>query len=628
VFRTAKWSPALSLLIALCGSAAHAQSVGSVINAVSCLQADVNAVINGPVHTAVDRDVIQIPAGSCIWTSGITVPSGIGITIIGSGTPNSSPGTSGPGTINTTIIDNVGGNALITARPTFGNSTTRISSLNLQPASGANLGVPIVLAGTCTSSGCPSIRVDNLTFPSSWVSAHLSDANVVIAANVFGVLDHNSITGSSAASPLGLVNVNHAAWQGIGQYGDNSWASPDTFGTAQALYIENNTFSYGFADDTDGGDTYQDTGGGRFVCRYNTFNNISEFGACEDHGTESTGRPRGGRQIEAYGNSFICTNTAQGCAGVGLRSGVAYVFNNNYSAQSTSWFSGYAVLDYYRSFAYFNTWNGCDGTDTYDANEGVTYYSGTYTGSSGSTAFTDGNQTWTATFGSSSWASTAASSGTPYFVHNVTQNFGAEIASASGNSLIFANTPICNWGTQANCTWTNGDSYQVRRARACIDQPSRSGGTLLSGTTPSPTGNNGQTLDPSYEWGDTHTGNLNGSLIQCDTNLLINNRDFYYQASSSAQTSPTSPFNGSQGTGFGTLANRPTTCTPRVGYWATDQGSWNQSGSGGQGELFICTAANTWTLSYTPYIYPHPITAGASTGTIPNPPTNLAVTVQ
>jgi hypothetical protein len=43
-------------------------------------------------------------------------------------------------------------------------------------------------------------------------------------------------------------------------------------------------------------------------------------------------------------------------------------------------------------------------------------------------------------------------------------------------------------------------------------------------------------------------------------NHVVNNRD-YYNAPGGAQTSPTSPFNGSSGVGFGTIANRPTTCS-------------------------------------------------------------------
>lgn len=73
---------------------------------------------------------------------------------------------------------------------------------------------------------------------------------------------------------------------------------------------------------------------------------------------------------------------------------------------------------------------------------------------------------------------------------------------------------------------------------------------------------------------------------------------------------------------YGTLANMPSTCTVNQGYLATDQGSWNQSKSGGQGVLYKCTATNTWTLYYTPYTYPHPLIAGGST---PSAPTQLQI---
>ncbi len=91
------------------------------------------------------------------------------------------------------------------------------------------------------------------------------------------------------------------------------------------------------------------------------------------------------------------------------------------------------------------------------------------------------------------------------------------------------------------------------------------------------------------------------------------NRDYYDAVSVSAQTSATTPFNGSTGMGFGTLANRPTTCTTNaseagggVGYFATDQGS--------QGTLYRCSATNTWAVHYTPYTYPHPLVSGSTSG--------------
>jgi hypothetical protein len=99
------------------------------------------------------------------------------------------------------------------------------------------------------------------------------------------------------------------------------------------------------------------------------------------------------------------------------------------------------------------------------------------------------------------------------------------------------------------------------------------------------------------------------------------NRDYYNAVSASAQTSPTSPFDGTSGMGFGAFANMPTTCTPfptplnegahttgepgsGVGYFATDQGA--------QGTLYRCSATNTWTVQYAPYAYPHPLVAGTT----------------
>ncbi len=143
--------------------------------------------------------------------------------------------------------------------------------------------------------------------------------------------------------------------------------------------------------------------------------------------------------------------------------------------------------------------------------------------------------------------------------------------------------------------------------------------------------NNG-TLKPMYLWRNRTAA---GAMVKLQLNSggymdqeYKINRDYYEAVSLNAQTSPTAPFNGTSGMGFGTLANRPATCTPTpealdsgqggVGYWATDAGSWksaipSQGVDVENGVLFSCSAPNTWIVHYTPYAYPHPLVAGSGT---------------
>ena len=593
--------------------------------AADCSRNSVNAVINGPTHTAVDGDTINIPAGSCTWTSGITVPSGIGIIIIGAGTTDAhNPSGSGA---TTTIIDDYTSSPswLFYFSPSYGASLSRISSMYLSPANGVggnSLKAPLAFQGTCTSSGCPNIRIDHLVFSGSpdWGGLTQPSATLTVTDNVFGVMDHNSLY-STGSTYYEFVNFNHSAWLGVGQYGDNSWASPDTFGTNQALYLESNYFeqtgsSYLFPiTETEGGFSLPAEGGGRVVCRFNT--GVGLRSMCVNHGTESNGRPRGGRQMEFYDNSMSCPSSAYPAChdngmllGAGPRSGSLLSLGNSFSGIGINQFAG---ITEYRILQNISTpWQGCDGAGPYDNNDGTTYYSGTISSVSGSNPYTitvSGSPGWSA----NQWVS----NGSPYSIHDTTINNGSEITASGSNTLT-----VTAW---TSISYASGDSVQILRAPVCIDESSRIGGTLLSGNTPSPSGWVGQTLDPVYEAADTSTaGPPSFGAVTSNTQRIIANRDYYAEVSQSAQTSPSSPFNGTVGTGYGTLSNQPATCKTGVGYWATDQGNWNQSGSGGQGQLYVCTATNTWTLYYTPYTYPHPLTGGSG----PVPPTGLQATVQ
>jgi hypothetical protein len=644
VYNIIKRLAIISTLLAICGPALRAQSTGTTVEAASCQQAAVNAVINGPKHTAVDGDTISIPDGSCTWSAGIVVPKGIGITIIGSGAPNTNPTCNGSVTAGcgagsvSTVITVAGSFYAFYAQPNYGNSLTRFSLIDFETSITSLGKAPIIVVGACTVSGCPNLRVDNVVFGSGWTLSQLSGAGVVLPNNVFGVVDHSTahgmaFNGGTCHTPNGcglvLTNISHSAWQGVGQYGDNSWAQPDTFGTNQALYVENNLFDNGSGcDDTDAGVSFTQIGGARYVCRFNLFNGVGIGGAVLNHGTETGGRFRGARQYESYNNYAICMNSSGGCGSLtNARSGVGMVFNNTAVAGS-GWFNNTLNLSTDRVYrGPFIPWGFCDGSGVYDLNDGTVYATGTVTTAGGAT-FADSSKSWT----TNQWAGAAVTNGVPYSIHDVTQGFGSQIVSNTNNQYTLLTAPT-NQNGSATYTFNVGDTYQILRATACLDQPSRSGGTLLSGATPA-TGWSNQVLDPTYEWAETTVGNFSNHTTNNATNELLANRDFYVNShNQTAQQSPTSPFTGNpstgSGTGFGTFANAPPTCAAGVAYWATDQGNWNQSGSGGQGQLYLCTATNTWTLSYTPYTYPHPLVAGGGTsGGGVNPPVGLTATVQ
>jgi hypothetical protein len=145
------------------------------------------------------------------------------------------------------------------------------------------------------------------------------------------------------------------------------------------------------------------------------------------------------------------------------------------------------------------------------------------------------------------------------------------------------------------------------------------------------------TLSPVYIWMNVDNATGNRVFVSREnpwgaTNPSVAdhfqaNRDYYDAVSNVAQTSPTSPFDGTTGMGFGTLANRPTTCTTSaneagggVAYWTTNEGEWDSTHAGADGRLYRCSATNTWTLHYTPYLYPHPLRSGDNQPAPPSKP--------
>jgi hypothetical protein len=597
------------VLVLLSSVAAHAGTV----NAASCSSSDVQAAINA----ASSGDTVVVPSGTCTWTTAVTV-SGKAVTLQGqtvcSGTPPSSC------TDSTIISLSVasGQTFNIICSPT---NFVTIQGFTFKYPGGNGSNGALGIGGTSWPPSGPSFR-----FTNSHVVMNTGNNNNSLFSGIgmaYGLIDHILFVNQDTASSSGTFGV----------FGDSntkgflSWQTPLAFGTNQAVYFEDNTFTYGGTDTEGPWDGYS---GARLVFRYNTVTNSHVGG----HGTDS-GNDRSTFSAEIYANTF--TNNA-GAINAGVSRGGTYLLWGNTFNGSTGY--GAFGLVYNRApgsdFPDAGNWGLADGTQWLMGNVNINSNNvGNCFGSTNLLANCNstGGAAWQA---SNSYANLTAI--IPTSGNAAGSSFTAQGACTSGSSRPSTwNQTIGGTQSDGSCTWLNEGGLSAAAAVAywCAinrDVPATSDSTC-SAITPGDTAStffdgNGaggypardqpgrthnQALAPMYEWLNSPDPGFGVSAGK--SSLITANRDYY--------TYQTSGCSGTQTTGVcsGTLAQLPQNCsagpggnTPGVAYWATDTST-----------LYVCNPTNTWATYYSPYTYPYPLNSSAMA---PTAPTNLQATIQ
>lgn len=529
----------LSAALALVSFAGAAPA--AVINASSCSSSAVQSALN----SAQAGDTVQIPAGTCNWTTSVTRSVPANVQIIGAGTSATGGGNQ------TVIVDNIASGSPLLRLEIPSTGVVRISGITFRSGSGT-----VKDGGTVTLYGPGFVQLDHLTLDAT-SSANYKILN--IGTGVFGVL-HSSILNLTGTNAIYIYNGRQGSGDWMANY---EWSLPSGLGTADAFFIEDNIINGRTGGSTYDTRVFDGFTGAKVVVR---FNSVVSAVLGETHATGHAPDDRGLRTQEIYGNSVTSPLAkAPNFAMVDVGSGTGVIWGNSAS-------------NVYKNMFVLKTTRANNGTYSQTATPNGWGYCGTQFNGKGSM-----------------W---------------------------DGGTVLGTNTTL---------------------GYPCLDQPGRGQGDLIRGGVPNKVNSRtgtiywpNQALEPLYFW--NNTGNIVsgwGGNYWTDQSAgrVVANRD-YYPAASSIQTAPTNPFNGTANTGWGTLANRPATCTTGVGYWATDQGSWNISTSnpygvqqnGADGVLYKCTSTNTWTVSYTPYTYPHPLRTGGGGAPVQlSPPSNLRI---
>jgi hypothetical protein len=564
-------------------------------SAATCNESDVQAAIAKATH---DGDVVSIPEGTCTWTTTLNSTFSNSVTIQGAGAESATAGgSSTTGTDQTILYDGINRSSQDVAMwniTTIAGKSFRITGIALYYNNG---GSNISTNGSWRFGGySQALRIDHCHFHGTqnhWLE--ISDWQ-------YGVADHN-VFDLNLADANGFWFRNGGHWNNDSAgNGDQSWADQAYWGSNKFFFVEDTQFNGNVSPYWEAIDDCNS--GGRFVIRYSTFT-----GDATQQTHPTLGDVRGCRAIELYKNVATYTAAQDWTTMFSTRAGTVMIWGNTATVKNL------VDLNVDRINTLNGTYPGWGLCGNGNPGQG---YSGTVNTSGTSVTYVSG------THFDMNWPGDALVAmyiaGTPFAVQSCSTGTSCTLKTSAGTQTGVAYYAPSKWDG-------NNDLYGY----ACIDQPGRGKGDLLTGLFPNKVDNAtgtitwpNQALEPNYIWANSYTPTRDdqAACVASASPTIINNRDYYQQFSSKCELGS---FDGTHGVGQGSLPptnssaypNAPNCTagpggnTPGVGYWDTSQNT-----------LYVCTATNTWTAYYAPYTYPHPLTVGS----LPDPPTNLVAT--
>jgi hypothetical protein len=396
----------------------------------------------------------------------------------------------------------------------------------------------------------------------------------------------------------------------------NAWQTADTFGSGGNVFIETNTFN-----------------GAGYVCDANAnaavtvrFNTITGMMKIDGHGLASNYPPRGVRLMEIYGN--VWTLTKSFWQAIEVRGGTNRVFNNTATTTNPSRAPGFTFTDYaclepgLSNFGNVlltpNNYPIKDQIGEGEDVQGRQAPGGSDPAYVWNNTLSEDNSSWT-------WSDKTVpgnSAGGTYRVDAHEYSIGDGVTRAIKLS-VQSSTLIKGQFTDAHGTWTNAVSIANDNERYVTARTTRDERELViadpglarriaADAAPAvnfnaytnwqyQTGTGGpKWMVPLGERGSFH---ISSEVPGTEATVILANRDFFPQTAAQHDGA----YDGTQGVNSGPrasmLGTSPTTAG--VGWWVTDQGSWNSTlPANTSGVLYVWTGRQ-WVAVYMPFQYPY-----------------------